>query len=139
MIEAGSHKAARVPPRGWVSAMTMLMVASLSMINLSSRGDDSEISTFQTKILPVLSKKCYECHSKKANKAEGGLTLDTIAAMRRGGDRGPAVVPNDVAESILIDALKYSDDDLQMPPDGKLPDQVIADFQRWIENGASDE
>jgi uncharacterized membrane protein len=48
---------------------------------------------FEKKIRPVLSEKCYGCHSEKADKIKGGLVLDTREGIRRGGDSGPAVVP----------------------------------------------
>jgi len=38
----------------------------------------------------------------------------------------------------LIAALRYDDDELQMPPDGKLPKSVIANFTKWINQGAVD-
>ena len=93
---------------------------------------------FEGKIRPMLVKHCYECHSNQEDKLEGGLGVDTRKAMRTGGDRGPAVVPNDVARSLVISAIKYAEEDLQMPPDGKLDDSVIADFVEWIELGAPD-
>ena len=116
--------------------LALMALTSVTVCSPRTRAEDKESSTFKSKILPVLTKHCYECHSTKAKKSEGGLKLDSKEGRRRGGDRGPAVVPNDVAESILIDALKYSDDDLQMPPNGKLSDEVIEDFVQWIEKGA---
>jgi hypothetical protein len=64
------------------------------------------------------------------------LLLDSRDGIRKGGERGPAVVPNNPAASLLLKALRY--EDLQMPPGGKLPDQVIADFMTWIKQGAAD-
>jgi hypothetical protein len=67
-----------------------------------------------------------------------GLTLDTKQGVLKGGARGPAIVPGKPAESLLLRALRYTDQDLQMPPTGKLDDQVIADFETWIASGAPD-
>jgi len=53
-----------------------------------------------------------------------------------GGESGPAVVPGDLEESLLISALKHND--FEMPPKGKLPSAVIADFEKWIKGGAID-
>lgn len=91
---------------------------------------------FEAKIRPVLVKHCYECHSAQADDVYGGLYLDTREATRAGGDTGPAVVANDLDASLLLKALRY--EELEMPPDGKLPDRVIADFERWISMGAPD-
>jgi cytochrome c553 len=81
---------------------------------------------FETKIRPVLATKCYACHSTKLKSPMGGLALDT----REGTHRA--------VEGKLLAALQYSNPNLQMPPGGKLPDAVIADFERWIADGAPD-
>ncbi len=96
---------------------------------------------FEKKIRPVLADKCYKCHSEQAEKIKGGLVLDTRDGIRRGGDSGPAVVPGDLRESILIEAVRYTNKDFAMPPEksgGKLPDAVIKDFEAWVKMGAPD-
>ena len=95
-----------------------------------------EIEFFETRIRPVLVEHCDQCHSGTAKNIQGGLRLDSKAAAQTGGDSGPAVVPGNVGESLLINALKY--DGFEMPPKGKLPESVIEDFTRWIEMGAPD-
>ncbi|MEQ1851241.1 MAG: DUF1549 domain-containing protein, partial [Chthoniobacteraceae bacterium] len=100
-----------------------------------------QIDFFEKKIRPVLSDKCYKCHSEKSDKVKGGLLLDTREGIRRGGDSGPAVVPGDLKESILIEAIQYTNKDFAMPPEksgGKLPDAVIKDFEAWVKMGAPD-
>jgi len=97
------------------------------------------IEFFEKKIRPVLVDHCYECHSvdaAKAGKLKGGLQLDTRAGVLQGGDSGPAVVSVKVDESLLLNALRY--DELEMPPKGRLSDSIIADFEKWIEDGAVD-
>ena len=96
---------------------------------------------FEKKIRPVLADKCYKCHSEKAEKIKGGLVLDTREGIRRGGDNGPAVVPGDLQESLLIEAVRYANKDFAMPPKkegGKLADEVIKDFEKWVQMGAPD-
>ncbi|MEW6305676.1 MAG: DUF1553 domain-containing protein [Verrucomicrobiota bacterium] len=100
-----------------------------------------ELEFFEKKIRPVLAKSCYSCHSADAEKIKGGLVLDTREGIRKGGDTGPSVVPGDVEHSLLIKAIRYDDDELQMPPKkdgGKLPSDVIADFEQWVRMGAPD-
>ena len=91
---------------------------------------------FEQKIRPVLVKHCYECHSQQADVVQGDLRLDHRQAMIRGGDSGAAIVPGKPAESLLVAALRY--DGLEMPPDGRLDDRVIADFEAWVRGGAID-
>ena len=93
---------------------------------------------FETKIRPVLMTTCSKCHSHTAEKVKGGLFVDSREGLRKGGDTGPAVVPGNLDESLLITAIRYTDDALQMPPKTKLSDQVIADFEKWVKMGAPD-
>ena len=69
---------------------------------------------------------------------KGYLTLDSREGVMKGGTLGPALVPGKPADSKLIHAMKYADPHLQMPPSGKLADEVIADFEMWIAGGAPD-
>jgi Protein of unknown function (DUF1553)/Protein of unknown function (DUF1549)/Planctomycete cytochrome C len=93
---------------------------------------------FESKIRPVLAAKCYACHSAKLKAPMASLVLDTKAGLAQGGRSGAAVIPGKPAESRLLQALKYTDSQLQMPPTGKLPDSVLADFEAWIAAGAKD-
>ncbi len=102
--------------------------------------DPKAVEFFETKIRPVLVEHCVKCHSADAeskNKLRGGLKLDTKAHWTQGGDTGAAVVPGDPSKGTLLKSLRY-DGDVQMPPSGKLPAAVVADFERWIKMGAPD-
>ncbi len=95
-----------------------------------------DVEFFESRIRPVLVKHCYECHSSAAAEAKGGLLLDFRNGGQKGGESGPAIVPGQPEESLLIEAVRY--DSFEMPPSGKLPDRVIADFEQWIRSGAAD-
>src|SRR5437588_7787655 len=96
----------------------------------------SGMSFFEQKIRPVLSDHCYKCHSTKAVKLKGGLALDSKERALKGGNTGPAIVPSKPEESLLLEAIRHSDPDLEMPPEEKkLPDEVIANFEKWIKAG----
>lgn len=108
---------------------------------LGSETNTAGLDFFEQKIRPVLVEKCYQCHSvtaKESDKLKGGLLLDSREGLHVGGDSGPAIVPGKVNESLLIDAIRFGEDAYQMPPDGKLPANVIADFEKWVEIGAPD-
>ncbi|MBM3835498.1 MAG: DUF1553 domain-containing protein [Verrucomicrobia bacterium] len=91
---------------------------------------------FEKKIRPVLAEHCYECHSHQSKKLKAGLYLDSRAGVLQGGDTGVAVVLGEPDKSRLIEAIRHTNSDLQMPPKSKLPDRVIADFGEWIKIGA---
>ncbi len=102
--------------------------------------DPKEADFFEKKIRPVLTEHCYSCHSAEAEakkKLKGGLSLDSRDALRTGGDSGPSIVAGKPVDSLLLKTMKY-DGDVKMPPKGKLPDAVIADFEAWIKMGAPD-
>lgn len=100
--------------------------------------DPVEDSWFEKKIRPVLVQHCYGCHAADAKSVKGGLRVDHRDGLRIGGDSGPAVVPGDPAKSLLLAALAHDGSFYDMPPERKLPDDVIADFRHWIEQGAPD-
>ena len=100
-------------------------------------GDEGD-RYFEMHIRPVLVESCYGCHSQKAGKTEGELALDNRMSVLRGGLGGAVVVPGDPDSSRLIQAMEYGEEGLQMPPDGRLPDAVIAAFRQWIAMGAPD-
>ncbi len=123
----------------WAFLLTLCRLSVASADEVSPKFSDEDIRFFETKIRPVLVKQCYSCHSvaaAKANKLKGGLRVDSRAALLLGGESGPAIIPGDGEKSLLLEAIRY--DSLQMPPDGKLADSVLADFTRWIERGAAD-
>ncbi|MBS0267282.1 MAG: DUF1549 domain-containing protein, partial [Planctomycetes bacterium] len=94
----------------------------------------AQIQFFEKSIRPVLVEQCQKCHGEK--KQWGNLRLDQRDAFLRGGDAGPIVTPGKPDQSRLIAAIRHEDEDLKMPPNGKLSDRQIADFVRWVEMGA---
>jgi hypothetical protein len=93
---------------------------------------------FERKVRPVLVEHCYECHSADAKQLEGGLLLDSRAGVIKGGDTGPVITPGDPEASLLVQAIRYTDANLSMPPSGKLPPLAIADLEKWVRMGAPD-
>jgi hypothetical protein len=100
-------------------------------------GDGMEF--FEKKVRPLLASQCYECHSADAEKVKGGLLLDTRAGILKGGSSGkPSVIPGDPDNSPLIRAVKYHDENLQMPPSDKMPEEQIVNLVTWVRMGMPD-
>lgn len=97
---------------------------------------DERLEFFEKRIRPVLTKHCQKCHAADAHKIRGGLQLDSKSGWQTGGDSGPAVVPGQPDDSLLLSALRH--ESLAMPPEEKLPDTIIHDFETWIRAGAVD-
>jgi cytochrome c553 len=116
------------------SAVVLATVAlNATAVSVSAADADAAgVEFFETRIRPLLVEHCFKCHGPIKQFAE--LRLDSRKAMLEGGDTGPAVVPGDLKKSLIIDAVRYGD--VQMPPDGKLKDQEIAAFEKWILMGA---
>jgi hypothetical protein len=114
-----------------------LMIAAVVVARpLWAQTTDAEF--FEAKIRPVLAQKCYGCHNSKMAAPKAGLVLDTKEGLVKGGISGPALVAGKPAESRILKVLSYADPLVQMPPSGKLPDNVLADFEQWIARGATD-
>src|SRR5262245_37154251 len=120
-----------------VSVLTAIAVALWAGRSWAAGDDPKGIDFFEKNIRPVLVAKCYQCHSASAKELKGELRLDTKEGLRKGGESGLAIVPGKPEESLIIKALRH-DDGLEMPPKGKLPDSVVANFVKWIEIGAPD-
>jgi hypothetical protein len=111
----------------------------ISRATSAESADAVGVEFFESKIRPVLADNCYKCHSQTSEKLKGGLLLDTKAGLLKGGDTGPAIVPGDPEKSLLIKAVRYQDEDLQMPPKNKkLPPEQIAALEQWVKMGAPD-
>lgn len=87
---------------------------------------------FEQRVRPLLAENCYSCHGDK--KQKGGLRLDSLEAILKGGESGPAVVPGKPEESLLVDAINYAGP--EMPPSGKLDSEKVAILARWVSLGA---
>jgi len=91
---------------------------------------------FEKKIRPVLVQHCFKCHSEAADERKGGLLLDRQTGWLDGGGSGQAVVPGDVEGSLLIQAVRYGDEDTAMPPKYQLDTEVVALLEQWVKMGA---
>ncbi len=115
-----------------------LALAVLGLLAAQDPKDPKGIEFFEKKIRPVLVEHCYSCHSAQAEKVKGALLLDTRQGLLKGGNMGAAVVPGNVDQSVLIQAIRYHDEDLRMPPKKRLSEEVVADFEAWIRMGVPD-
>lgn len=121
--------------RARIAFISGLLLCSTVSVTVSA--DDNKGSEFfEKKIRPLLVQHCYECHSEEAGERQGGLLLDRRSGWIDGGDTTKAVIPGEPDSSLLITAIRYNDENLQMPPDGMLqPDQVKL-LEQWVRLGA---
>jgi hypothetical protein len=88
---------------------------------------------FESRVRPVLVEHCEKCHGP--DKQWAGLRLDNRASLIDGGESGPAVMLDDVSQSLILKAVRHDSDVSPMPPEGKLTPAQIADLETWIRDG----
>jgi hypothetical protein len=93
---------------------------------------NEDLAFFETHVRPLLAEHCWKCHDEKEQK--GALRLDSREAILAGGESGESVVPGNVDESLLIQAIRY--EGYEMPPSGKLPETAIKTLESWVSRGA---
>lgn len=126
-------------PRRLACLVTALFLSS-TLPHAHAGESQAGLDFFEREIRPILVENCYSCHSSKSEKGlKGGLSLEFAEGWKKGGENGPAVVPGDPGRSLLIKAIRYADEHLQMPPKGKkLTDIQIHHLEEWVKMGAPD-
>jgi hypothetical protein len=119
-------------------ALACALVAVHPVARAASAGEDF----FERLVRPLLVTHCYECHSAQAKELKGGLRLDFKGGWEKGGHSGPALVPGDPENSLLIKAIRHTEKDLRMPPVSdsrkQLPMEQILVLEQWVKMGAPD-
>jgi hypothetical protein len=115
----------------------IFMAAALLVLCGRALAADDGLDFFEKKVRPLLAQRCFDCHSPE-KKIKGGLRLDSREGWEKGGDTGPAIVPGDPEKSLLVEAIRYGNRDLQMPPKKELAGDERAIFEQWIKMGAPD-
>lgn len=101
---------------------------------LCTQAADDSAEFFEKRVRPVLMDQCFKCHGGEKTKA--GLKMDSRASLLKGGTTGPAIVSGNPKQSLLIQSIRYEHEDYQMPPKKPLPASVVADFEKWVKDGA---
>ena len=122
-----------------VKALTLLLLTYFVNVALSNDPRSDKFDFFETKIRPLLSNNCFACHSQKAKtkgKLKAGLYLDSYKGLINGGDSGSIISPGKPDQSRIVEAVLYKNEDMAMPPKGKLSVEKIALMKQWVEMGA---
>ncbi|HEY2146801.1 MAG TPA: DUF1549 domain-containing protein, partial [Pirellulales bacterium] len=116
-----------------LAAVAFAAALALPSVRAAESRNESSHEFFEKYVRPVLADNCFECHNSA--KHENDLRLDSRAAMIKGGMSGPAIVPNNPNESLLVTAIHYGEEP-KMPPRGKLKPEQIEALSTWIKAGA---
>ena len=101
---SSSRGGARPPAAPHVVAISLFLLTAARAAENPAALSAADLQFFETKIRPVLTDQCYKCHSHQADRVKGGLMLDSRDALLKGGNTGPAVVPGNPDDSVLIQA-----------------------------------
>src|SRR5262245_56370232 len=116
-----------------ILALTVALVMSVTAARADDGPAPQAVEFFESKVRPVLAENCFTCHGPEKQKA--GLRLDSRAALLKGADGEPVVVPGDPDHSALVKAVRH-DGEKKMPPKGKLPAPTIDALTAWVKMGA---
>lgn len=123
------------PASSWFRAALVVATGAAGLAGAAPT--PAQVEFFEQRIRPILAGECYECHG--AEKQKGGLRLDSRDGLLEGGDSGPALVAGNAGGSLLVESIAHADPDERMPKDRpELSATVIADFRKWIDEGAVD-
>lgn len=117
--------------------MKRLFILSWSfVVGASSPAAEASPIDFVKDVRPIFQAHCYDCHGE--DKQKSGLRLDVKSAAMTGGDNhGPDIIPENAAESPLIQFLHSTKEDEMMPPKGdRLSEKEIAILTAWVNEGA---
>jgi hypothetical protein len=130
-----------------VRLILSLLIAMLPTVATAQTKDDPSQKTrtlsraaaeklFADRVLPLLVKRCFGCHGE-LKKLDGKLDLRSRAAMLKGGETGPAIVPGDHSKSLVYQAVLRTGDVVMPPKDrNRLTAPEVHLLRDWINAGA---
>ncbi|MEX2671449.1 MAG: DUF1549 domain-containing protein [Phycisphaeraceae bacterium] len=119
-----------------IAGLALVLITASSTMAEETEGDTAaQPNDFAHQVAPILRNRCGDCHT--GEEREGGLSLNTLESMLRGGRGGPAVVPGDADVSFIYEIITDPDPEMRMPPEEeRMPAEEIAIIRAWIEAGA---
>ncbi|MGZ0165160.1 MAG: PSD1 and planctomycete cytochrome C domain-containing protein [Planctomycetales bacterium] len=119
-------------PRIFSSVLCFALLLVLPRTGVAQTFEKADLDFFERRVRPILIERCVKCHGAK--KQESGLRLDSRVATLKGGDSGPAAQAKSPDRSLLVEAVRRSDD-LKMPPDAPLKPAEVDALVRWVQLG----
>jgi len=118
-----------------ISAWAGFGIFAAQQTDSRQSGSMQKMEFFETRIRPLLAANCYGCHTSSES---GGLRMDSREALLKGGNSGPAIIPNRPETSLLLQVVAHTHSRLKMPQGKpKLKDEDIANLRQWIKDGAT--
>ncbi len=118
--------------------IALIIALPAGIAQAAPAADADKMAFFEKTIRPILINRCYECHSTESGKSKGSLLLDSRDAMLKGGDNGPVLIAGNPDKSLIIESVRYHNQDMQMPPKGALAAAEVKALEEWVKMGAPD-
>ena len=117
----------------WLAMPLVIAAMQVAVQQDPAPATDPRLLHFEAKVRPLLVNRCEECH---AETAEGNLRVDSLAALLKGGDAGPAIVVGNPDASVLLQAVRHTGD-IKMPKKRtRLTAEEVDAMAQWIRDGA---
>jgi len=107
------------------SALVCVILLSTCRLAISAQQAPAQTSSagegearFNETLLPVLTKHCSTCHA--GTSPANGLSVQSLAAVLKGGKHGPAITPGNAGQSLLVQYVR-GERTPKMPLGGELP------------------
>ena len=111
--------------------------AEKEMKVMMAKPTPEQTNFFESKVRPLLAENCFRCHGgESGKKPKAGLTLKSLEGMLKGGESGPALVPGDLGKSRIIEAIRYRNENMSMPPKKPLKPERVEVLEDWVKMGA---
>lgn len=127
-----------MPSRSRLQKLTFVHAAAIAFVMVTNASADELTASertrfFETHVRPLLHSQCVKCHGE--NQQKGGLRLDSIEGLLKGGESGAAIERGKPNSSLMMEAVRY--ESFEMPPEKPLSAEQIASLETWIANGAA--
>ncbi len=113
-----------------VAAALCLVVSGIRVGHAQTR---AQVELFEKNARPLFSSKCQGCHNAKLKS--DGLDFSSAEAIQEAASMGIFGKPSAPEGSVLLRALSY-ENQIKMPPQGKLPPETITAIREWLAAGA---
>jgi len=119
--------------RGRSLGLAIVLAAAATATAPAADPAADDLRFFEERVRPVLAERCVGCHGPDRQK--GGLRVDSLVGLLRGGESGPAIDLVDADASNLVAAIRHQS--WEMPPDGRLPADQVEAIVGWLRRGAA--
>lgn len=112
-----------------IQCLAAILLVAFASPSGACASDAADSADFESQILPILARRCGECHRSELSK--GGLDLSSLAALRRGGESGETMLASSLSESRLWQVIEEN----EMPPNDKTPlsERETTLLREWME------